>query len=258
MMRFHLAMRKPAWWAVLLTLVGVAIFVELGLWQLRRAEQKQQLLTTFAQANQRPLAPFAEAVDQLRPGAYPHVRVRGRLQGNRVYVLDNRTHNGRPGIEVYVPMQVCLKARPCDTWRARTLLVGMGFLPRRDGWKSLPELPPIPDHPVTLTGLYAPLPGQGLKLGGNALARQDDWPKVTTYIDLQQVANDLGQPVDRRVLLLDPDPASAYVRIWTPSTMPPARHRAYAVQWFGFALAAVVIFLIMHRKKRPQHLDEDP
>ena len=51
---------------------------------------------------------------------------------------------------------------------------------------------------------------------------------------------------------LDADPASIYVRVHTLdfSSMPPSRHRAYAFQWFTFALAAVVIFLVLHRKRR--------
>ena len=56
------------------------------------------------------------------------------------------------------------------------------------------------------------------------------------------------------MLALDPDPAAIYVRVHTLdfSSMPPARHRAYAFQWFTFALAAVVILLVLHRKQRPK------
>jgi cytochrome oxidase assembly protein ShyY1 len=32
--------------------------------------------------------------------------------------------------------------------------------------------------------------------------------------------------------------------------MTPARHRAYAFQWFSFALAAVAILLVLNRDKR--------
>ena len=35
-------------------------------------------------------------------------------------------------------------------------------------------------------------------------------------------------------------------------SMPPARHRAYAFQWFAFAVAAVVILLVLHRKRPPR------
>jgi cytochrome oxidase assembly protein ShyY1 len=36
------------------------------------------------------------------------------------------------------------------------------------------------------------------------------------------------------------------------SAMPPARHRAYAFQWFSFALAVVVILLVLNRKRAPR------
>jgi cytochrome oxidase assembly protein ShyY1 len=53
------------------------------------------------------------------------------------------------------------------------------------------------------------------------------------------------------VLALDADPASIYVRVHQLdfSSMPPARHRAYAFQWFAFALAALVILLVVNRDK---------
>jgi len=56
------------------------------------------------------------------------------------------------------------------------------------------------------------------------------------------------------VLALDADPASIYERVHTLdfSAMPPARHRAYAFQWFSFALAVVVILLVLNRKRAPR------
>ena len=89
-------------------------------------------------------------------------------------------------------------------------------------------------------------------MGGNALAQQTQWPKTSIYFDPAQVAADLHAELYPRVLALDADPASIYVRVHTLdlSSMPPARHRAYAFQWFTFAIAAVVIFLLLHRKKR--------
>jgi cytochrome oxidase assembly protein ShyY1 len=38
--------------------------------------------------------------------------------------------------------------------------------------------------------------------------------------------------------------------------MPPARHRAYALQWFTFAAAAIVMFFVLHRA-RPDAAAED-
>jgi cytochrome oxidase assembly protein ShyY1 len=91
-------------------------------------------------------------------------------------------------------------------------------------------------------------------MGGDALTRQTRWPKSSIFLDPAQVARDLGRPLYPRTLQLDPDPASGYVRVHTLdfSSMPPARHRAYAFQWFSFALAAVAILLVLHRKRAPR------
>lgn len=236
-----ISFRRPSLFAVLLTLAGVAAFIALGMWQLRRAQEKEILLARFAQAARAAVQPFAQVADAPPQSTYPHVRVRGRYASRRIYILDDRLHAGQLGVNVFVPF---LPDRG-----SRGLLVNQGFLPREGPREALPDLPPLPEGEVTLTGLYAPAPAPGLKLGGNPLTRESAWPKLLTFIDLHALAGDLHQALYPRVLLLDADPASPYVRQWTPDVMPPARHRAYALQWFTFALAALVIFLIMHRKK---------
>ncbi|MGN6312284.1 MAG: SURF1 family protein [Rhodanobacteraceae bacterium] len=234
--------RRPSLFAVFLTLAGVAAFVALGIWQLRRAQEKETLLARFAQAAHAVVQPFAEVAAAPPQTIYPHVRVHGHYAAHRIYILDDRMNAGRLGVNVFVPF--------VPDQGNRELLVNLGFLPRQGADEVLPDLPPTPDKDTTLTGLYAPPPAPGLKLGGNPLTRESAWPKLLTFIDLRALAGDLHQALYPRVLLLDPDPASPYVREWTPDVMPPSRHRAYAFQWFTFALAALVIFFIMHRDKR--------
>jgi len=239
-----IGLRRPSVFAVLLTLSGVAVFIALGTWQLRRAQQKEMLLARFARAAHAPVQPFA-AVERAVPGdRYPHVLVRGRFAVHRAYLLDNRVHAGQVGVETFVPFT------PDN--RDRVLLVDLGFLPRQGPQELLPELPPLPQKEVNLSGLYAPPPAPGLKLGGDPLKTEKSWPKLLTWIDLDAIGADLHRELYPRVLLLDADPASPYLRQWTPETFPPARHRAYALQWFTFALAAVVIFFVMHRKRETQ------
>ncbi|MEO6968064.1 MAG: SURF1 family protein [Rhodanobacteraceae bacterium] len=232
-------LRRPSPFAVALTFAGFAIFVALGVWQLRRADQKESLLARFAQAAHAPLQPLSAVQENAPPTSYPHVIVHGRFDARRVYLLDDQTHADRLGIEAFVPFT------PDN--RGNALLVNLGFLPREGIDQSLPQLPPIPERELTLTGIYAPPPRAGLKLGGNPLPRQHAWPKLVTWIDLHDIGADLHRATYPRVLLLDADPASVYVRQWAPDTMPPARHRAYALQWFTFALIALVMFFVLHR-----------
>ena len=40
---------QPAWWSIGLTLLGVALFCSLGVWQLQRADYKSGIMTLYQQ-----------------------------------------------------------------------------------------------------------------------------------------------------------------------------------------------------------------
>lgn len=233
--------RRPSWFAVALTLVGVALFVRLGVWQLDRANQAQQLLAAFDAAPKAAFEDFA-AVRVMPPmDRFPHVRVSGQFLADRGYLRDEQMRDGKLGVEAYAAFA------PSGT--NEVLLVDRGWIAWSHEPGTHPALPPLPQGEAALTGVYAPFPGNGIRVGGNALARQTQWPKLTLAIDAQEIAADLNRPLLPRVLLLEADAASGFVRSWTPSVMPPERHRGYAVQWFAFAVAAIVIFVLLHYKK---------
>jgi cytochrome oxidase assembly protein ShyY1 len=114
---------------------------------------------------------------------------------------------------------------------------------------SVPVAPAVPAGETTLSGLYAPFPGSGLRLGGNALPGQAKWPKLTLFLDAGAIAADLGTAVAPRVLLLDPEPTSGLVRVWKPQVFPPERHIGYAFTWFCFAAVAVAMLVVKHWTK---------
>lgn len=234
---------RPSWFAWSLLLAGLAAFVSLGAWQWGRAAQKEALLATFATAEKAAPEAFATVADAPPEGIYPRVVVRGHFEWAEGlgYLLDEQLHGGRVGVmalAVFVPAD-----------GTRRLLVNRGWMPwsRADG--VAPALPAVPQGEVTLTGLYAPPPRGGLRVGGDALRTQTHWPKFTLRADLDEIAGDIGAPVYPRLLLLDADAASGFVREWTPAVMPPERHRGYAVQWWSFAIAALVIFFALHWRK---------
>lgn len=239
--------RRPSWWALLLTVAGALLFVRLGVWQLHRADFKDALLRRYAASASAPLRDFASVADAPHADGFPRVQVRGRYLADRLYLLDNPRHDGLGGAEVFVPFAMA--------GESRLLLVDLGFLPgNRDGSGKVLQPPSLPTTDVVLDGLYVPPPPLGFEMGGNALTRQTRWPKTGIFLDPAEIAQDLARPLYPRVLALDADPASIYVRVHTLdfSSMPPARHRAYAFQWFTFALAAVVILLVVHRKRKPR------
>ena len=237
--------RRPSWWALLLTAAGALLFIRLGIWQLHRADFKEALLRRYAASSSAPRQDFAGVAATPPADSFPRVQVSGRYLADRLYLLDNPNHDGRGGVEVFAPFVL--------NDQSPLLLVDLGFLPGNGNGKT-PQLPPLPTTGISLRGLYVPPPPVGFEMGGDALARQTRWPKNSIFLDPAEIARDLGRPLYPRMLALDADPASIYVRVHTLdfSSMPPARHRAYAFQWFTFALAAVVILLAVHRKRKPR------
>lgn len=237
---------RPRAFAVLLTLAGVAFFIALGNWQWRRAQEKAELFAAFDRGSAQASIPLERARREAVAANYPHVTVRGRYapQGYD-YELENQVRDGRVGIMAFALFE------PVDG--AVPLLVNRGFLPYANGNVRYPPLPPLPQGEVTLSALYAPPPGAGLRLGGNALEAQK-FPKRVIYLDLREIEADLRRDLDPRVLLLLPDNAAtgerAFVREWRPEVFPPERHYGYAFTWFTFAAVVVATFVILHWRKR--------
>src|SRR5262249_41928309 len=122
--------------------------------------------------------------------------------------------------------------------------------------RVLPKIAPPPADRVEVRGLLAPPPAAGLALGSGIQHQDDAW--LVTRVDLDVLARDVLDPspggpaaLAPRVLRLDPALPLGYARDLDvlPNTLPPARHLVYAVQWFAFALVALVIFVALHWRK---------
>ncbi|MBN8887010.1 MAG: SURF1 family protein [Rudaea sp.] len=233
--------QRPSWFAIALTLAGIALFARLGVWQLDRAAEAQRLLSAFDSAPKAAFEDFAAVHSAPPADRFPHVRVSGQFLADRGWLRDEQIRDGKRGVEAYAAF--------VPSGGGDVLLVDRGWIAWSHERGTQPALPPLPSGEATLAGVYAPFPGNGIRVGGNALVRQTTWPKLTLAIDAQEIAADLDRPLLPRVLLLDADAASGFVRAWTPSVMPPERHRGYAVQWFAFVIAAIAIFVLLHYKK---------
>lgn len=231
--------RRPTVFAWVLTAFGVMAFCALGAWQIDRAAQKRQLFAAFADAANAPTLDFAQAraaaADSQR---YPHLRVSGHFVADRGYWLDEQFNGDRVGVHAIGAFAI--------DGQSDLLLVDRGWVAWSHASGVAPTAPAPPAGETVLTGLYAPFPGGGLRLGGNALPGQAAWPKLTLFLDARAIAADLGRTVQPRMLLLDPEPGNAFARNWKPQVFPPERHIGYAVTWFGFAIVALIIFIVLH------------
>ena len=226
-------------------LAAIALFANLGLWQSRRAVEKQAMLDAAAavMADRKP-QPLSLASDASRAREYDWAVGTGTFDARAALLLDNQQRNGRAGVRVYrifVPMQ------------GRPMLVDLGWMPL-PGDRKLPQVPGI-DGAIELRGLLVPPPSTGLALGP-AMAKQGD-ALLMTRIDLDAIASQTGLSVRLapRVLRLDPAQPIGYERDLEllPNTLPPDQHRGYALQWFALAAAvlATALLLTFRKRRRP-------
>lgn len=227
--------RAPAW-AWLLVAAAVALFCALGAWQWRRGAVKEAL-----QASLRDRATPAQILSYAL-GA-PHglewhrAQATGRYLPERQLLLDGQSHRHQPGYQVWTPL-VLADASVAVVNRGWVSLDRAGF----DG--------SAPEGVVTVTGFWRALPEPGVRLEGTANCPSGArFPAVVLYPTQDEIECLLQRPVVGGLLLLDPEAPGGFVRDWTDFGFPPQRHYGYAVQWFALALAAIVIFLVVNRKR---------
>ena len=218
---------------VALTLLAAAAAlacVRLGLWQWHKGRAREAERAAFAHGTEQALPLGVRASASFAP--FQRVTASGRLDGAHQFLLDNRSLRGNPGYEVLTPLV---------REGAPALLVDRGWVAFTGSRAHLPEVD-VASAEVTLSGRLAELPAPGLALGHAAPA--GSWPKVTAFPGMAELAAALGAPLEARILLLDPAAPYGYARDWQPPGLPPLRHFAYAINWWVFALMAVIFWSV--------------
>ncbi len=217
----------PGWRMSLFFVLLLPVLLGLGAWQLDRAAEKRGYLSAYL--DRQGMLPAA-----LAPGTEPlpfeRVRVRGRYEGERQFLLDNQVRDGRVGY-----------------WVVTSFLAETGerWLVNR-GWVAAPqrrsELPAV-DIDAGLVEISAVAwPDMGLP----PLLAEDpwpgSWPKRVQRLNVARMAQhlDAARPLQLRLEagqagVLAPAPLEVTVR--------PEKHTGYAVQWFALAGVLLVAFI---------------
>jgi surfeit locus 1 family protein len=237
---------KPGWWAVALTAGGMTLFIALGLWQLERAILKESIEGRF---QQRLTEPYRTIVpDDLAGGdpvgiEYRKLVLQGSFDNSRNLLVDNQLHRGRAGYHVLTPLQL-----EGSDW---IVLVNRGWAP----WGESRDNPSAVSVPFSAGGVagIAYFPSEpAFQMGVVTLSSV--WPQPVPYQLIPYIEVDALQATFEGrllpwVLWLSPEQQGYYVRDWKPVWMRPEKSRAYAVQWFAFALVALVFFITMNLRK---------
>lgn len=222
-----------------------ALCLRLGFWQWHRGLDREAAWQRFARGADRVLDLDAGGGTS-DPGAvalFQRVRVSGRLDGAHQFLLDNLTYRGRAGYEVLTPL---------ERDGAPSLLIDRGWVPFTGSRAEVPDVA-VESARVSVTGRMAPLPAAGLASGRAPPDSSARWPKVTSYPNIIELRVALGEPLAEHILLLDPAEPRGFAREWRPPGLAPARHFAYAIQWWAFAALAIGGWALLSCDKVPVH-----
>jgi surfeit locus 1 family protein len=224
-----------------LTVVVVAAFMHLGRWQWHRAQEKSALLGQFTAGSQSVIDLGTRASSQLP--RYAQVRVEGRYDGAHQFLLDNMSHNARPGFEVLTPLQLS---------DGRTMIINRGWVPLTARRSQLPDVHLDASHALSVEGRLDELPVVGLSLGHVPPPPDSTWPKLTSFPTMSDLSAALGRALESRQLLLSPSDSFGFVREWQLAGFAPARHRSYALQWWSFATLALLLYAYLNWRREPR------
>ena len=231
---------------LLLTSLGLVLalaFAALGRWQLGREDIKRTQLAEAAAA----LAAPAQA---LGPASRDAVMAPAKVEGAGFFMptprllLDNQRRGQQVGMRLYCGFQ---------PEAGQALLVDLGWLPLAPN-RALPNAR-CPVGEFVLAGLLVPPPAVGLPMGPGLVEQVDGQGWLATRLEIAAVAAAwrLDAPLAARVLRLDPALPLGHARDLEllANTLPPEKHRGYAIQWFGLAIATVIILLVLNLRRRP-------
>lgn len=232
---------KKRWLYYLFSALLCLAFFSLGRWQLSRAEWKQLRLESVAAIlKERKPEPLSQLSKENKT-ELAWTAGRGHFLTTPALLHDNQRLGDKVGVNVYRVFQ------PDD---GKAILVNLGWLVV-PGDRSMPALEKISGS-YQLSGLLVAPPSPGIAIGP-AYQKTNEAYWLLTRMPLDELAADLKTPLATRVLRLNPDLAMGYARDLDilPNTLPPEKHKGYAVQWFGLCLATIVItFVLGFRSKK--------
>jgi len=233
---------KPGLTASLIVIMVLPLFISLGVWQLHRADEKKGLIELQQQRMQdQPLTLGAEA-PSLEDIRYRRVTVSGEYDVDHQFLLDNQVHQQRPGYHVLTPLRIA--------GTETAVLVNRGWIPMGASRAERPDLA-IRQPRVQITGMIERFPGVGLRLEGAEIPAAG-WPAVVQVVDPVRIGERLGYAVLPYQILTDDTVAEAYTRAWKETHLDPGKNLGYALQWFLFALVALVLYVRHGVKSQPR------
>ncbi|HUF49332.1 MAG TPA: SURF1 family protein [Longimicrobiales bacterium] len=248
---------RPAPRAITITPAGIAatiiiatviiVFVRLGSWQLDRLQERRALNARIEARLQAPPLHDATALHDTAGLHYRIISLHGRLDNDRSIILPGRSLRGVPGVHLLTPL---LLAERTDA-----VLVNRGWIASADAASVDLSRLQLRDT-AAVRGLVLPFPSPAASLALRDSVRSTaEFRRVWFTIDERALRAQFPYDLLPATVQELPDaaaPAGSPIRL-EPPPLNDGSHLGYALQWFSFALIALVGWIaIVLRSRAPR------
>jgi surfeit locus 1 family protein len=230
---------KPRLWSTVLASVVIVVMVQLGNWQLSRAQEKESRQERLDRLSQEPTVVLPSVEVKLEDFLYRQVEARGIYVPEHTIYLDNKIYRGIAGYHVITPLKIGSGSMH--------VLVNRGWAPAERDRGQLPEVP-VPEGPVVVSGIAATATQKTLELSQDMIAG-----RVWENLDIDRYRNATGLALQPVMILQKDDVKDGLVRQWPRPDSGSGKNLGYAFQWFAMALAVLITYLVLSGKReQPQ------
>ena len=225
---------KSNWKASLTFFCLLLLVLSLGVWQIDRGYKKKELENTFLERQSQPVKEIKYNTLE-NSDLYRNVVLEGKYL-DQIFLLDNKIHNGKPGLKVFSPF---------ESINESLVLVSRGWIEFEDR-SNLPMIK-TERNALKIQGILRSESKDFILKNDNM--KKNTNPILVQTINLDELSNYLGKPLSPYILELSELSKSAFVKTWQPINLSSFRHFGYAVQWFGLGLVLIIGYLFFLRKE---------
>ncbi len=227
------------WFLIIFLLVQTGLN-ELGFWQLSRAQEKQ---TRIDKINRQQVSNFYSLKNMTQKMAddFLKINLNVELAESSNLLIENKIQNSQLGYHVLNLVK--------EKQSNKFVLVNRGWITAKAHRSELPQLD-LPSKIWNIKGRLYPVNKD--ILSGDAVLEEQRTSLRLPVLDsrmLTLLEKRFNLDIEPYIIRLDKDVSSVYDVDWTWVSMSPEKHLAYAIQWFGLALAFLIISLFALVKK---------
>lgn len=221
----------PRWQWLVLALGGMILFVALGNWQLRRADERRALAATQRAALAAPATALPGTPVEASTYAMRRIQLRGTFLPKYTIYLDNRVWDGRVGYEIVTPLH--LAGSTLHVAVLRGWVAGTG---------SRADLPSVrtPSGEQVIDGLALAHIPQRFEPSGAAPEG-----RVWQNFSVERYRRSTALALQPLILEQRSDNGDGLARDWPPHGAGAEKNENYALQWYSLAALSIILWVVL-------------